>query len=728
MVALSTSSFALSISERVNSLLSKYSDLLLAGAVVLIVGILVIRIPPEMMDCLLAVNIGISALVLLVALYIPDASKFPSFPTILLLTTLFRLSLNVSSTRLILLEAYAGDVIGAFGNFVVQGNYVVGGVIFVVLVIVQFIVVAKGSERVAEVSARFTLDAMPGKQMSIDADLRAQQITPDQARERRLALERESKLYGAMDGAMKFVKGDAIAGIVISLVNIVGGMVVGVLQQGMSAGEAGQVYSLLTIGDGLVSQIPALLICVSAGLVVTRVASGDVKSGGYVARDIIDQILGQPKAIAIVGALLMFIGLTSPWTGFPLVPFVVLGLVGVGIGMPMLSRSGPALAAGAAEPAAAALPGALPGGKAADDAAVGVLLRQEPIPIILELSVDLAPLFCNAAGLALDETKRLLVGIRDHLTKELGVPFPPVSIRLGAKDLMFSQYAILIYECPVVKAMVSSSGATILCTPDRAASLGLANAKPADIPWARGQVCAISDADVELANKSGVTVLSAVGVIRNHLLWELRRHAAEFLGIQETGVLLDRLKQKCPDLVKATVPTLLNSQQVTEVLQRLLREQISVRDLRAIVESLARWAQTEKVPATLTEFVRRDLRRAICTQFAAGRQRLDAYYVQKDIHDVISAGEINRPGGRGRMTSDERDRIVEAFGSAVDPVMHATKRPVIITMPQSRRALRNVIESTLPDAAVLSFEELSPEFEVFPLGSISFASAAAARS
>ncbi|HEY7116349.1 MAG TPA: flagellar biosynthesis protein FlhA, partial [Tepidisphaeraceae bacterium] len=437
-------------SERMNSALSKHSDILLAVGVVIIVALLIFRVDQTVMDFLLALNISASLLILLTALYIPDAMKLPSFPTILLLTTLFRLALEVSATRLILLEADAGHIINAFGNFVVAGNFVVGGVIFLILTLVQFLVVAKGSERVAEVGARFTLDAMPGKQMSIDADLRNQLITPQEARDRRQMLERESKLYGAMDGAMKFVKGDAIAGIIIALVNIIGGMIIGILQQGMTAGEAAQTYSLLTIGDGLVAQIPALLICVSAGLVVTRVSSGSDAAGGgagHVAKDIVEQVLGNPKAIAVLAVLLVLTGFVP---GFPKFAFWTFAALAAALALPRLM--GPARSPVTA--LATATAGMAPGGRTSVSAAPGAAApadedrsllprRLYPIPVILELGRDLEPLFTTPDGAALPDARQAIeISVRALLSDETGIPFPPVSFRIDNPHLRPTEYAI----------------------------------------------------------------------------------------------------------------------------------------------------------------------------------------------------------------------------------------------------------------------------------------------
>jgi type III secretion protein V len=473
--------------------LARYSDVVLALAVVVIVGSMIVPIAPKMMDYLIATNIGISVAVLLAALYVSDASKLPSFPTILLLTTLFRLALNISSTRLILLEANAGDIIFAFGNFVVQGNFVVGGVVFVVLVLVQFIVITKGAERVAEVSARFTLDAMPGKQMSIDAEQRSGALTNEQARKRRQDLERESKLYGAMDGAMKFVKGDAIAAICIAIVNIVGGLVIGVTQMKMSPAEAAQTFSLLTIGDGLVSQIPSLLVGVAAGLVVTRVAGAkEEDQPTHVAGDIVEQIFGQWKAVAITCILLCALATTHPITGLPWGPFLVLaGVLAFGA---MGQHAMRILRGEPAEPEPAA-----------------DLLSTPPAAVSIVLSREVASLiFPENEPRQRRELVRQLEEARDRVARDAGVPIGALNVNEAAQGVPPGGYGLMIYETLVESAVLP-----------------------------RGKELRPGD---------------AAEILVSHLARLLRRHAAEFLGIHETRILFERLEKTHAGLVSSVPP------------------------------------------------------------------------------------------------------------------------------------------------------------------------------
>ena len=430
--------------EKKKGVLSKYSDIVIAGLVVSIVAMIIVPLPTQLLDLLIVTNISISVLLVLTAIYIQSALRISVFPTLLLITTLFRLALNVSSSRLILIQANAGEVIKDFGQFVVRGNYVVGAVIFIILTLVQFIVISKGSERVAEVAARFTLDAMPGKQMSIDADLRSGAIDQDEGKKKRRDLERESQLFGAMDGAMKFVKGDAIAGMIITVINIVGGLIIGVLQRGMPAADAAKVYTILTIGDGLVSQIPALLISTSAGIIVTRVGGDDEDSnlGG----DVIGQLTAYPKAIAIASVMLIVLGIVP---GLPGVPFLIMGgLAGFG-GYTLLKRQ-------REEAAMLALPdgGMVPVDGAADAPQAVEAGPKEPLnpesemfvpvvtPIVLEVSDALVPCVDSRqdGGRFLFE---LIPFMRDGLFVELGVRFPGVRAR-GNPHLPPGAYQIQI--------------------------------------------------------------------------------------------------------------------------------------------------------------------------------------------------------------------------------------------------------------------------------------------
>ncbi|MFO0692248.1 MAG: flagellar biosynthesis protein FlhA [Polyangiales bacterium] len=530
------------------------ADVALAAVVLLVVGMMIVPLPTHVLDVLLAANIALSVLLLLVAMYVGSGLELTSFPTLLLVTTLYRLALNVSSTRLVLLQADAGEVIRSFGDFVVRGNYVVGGVVFFLLTLIQFLVIAKGSERVAEVGARFTLDAMPGKQMSIDAELRSGALTQDEARAKRALLHRESQFYGAMDGAMKFVKGDAIAGIVITLVNILGGLAIGVAMRDLTVGESLRTYGLLTIGDGLVSQIPALLLSTSAGLVVTRVASEDAE--GSLGMDVAKQVFGRPRALLVAGGFLLLLAIVP---GLPGMPFLVLGALFLVLGARLSKAEAARARSGAGDGSSRLAPGR-------GDAVFLPLV----VPIALELGPEVAKLLVEGDA-PVPELTDGLATVRERIFASLGAPVPSARVRT-APALAPSAYVLSIQEVPVVEAELPA-GST------REAALS------AMLP-------AIEDA--------------------------LARRAPELFGLQEAQGLVDRLERAYPALVRHVVPKPLALPALTDVLRRLLEEGVSIRPLREILESLAHHAPLEKDPVELTELVRSSLRRALTHRHARG--------------------------------------------------------------------------------------------------------------
>ena len=716
------------------------ADLLLALGVAGIVALLVLPVPPVLMDALIATNISLAVLVLLVALYLNDAAKMPSFPTILLLATLFRLALNVGTTRLILLEGDAGSIITAFGQFVVGGDFIVGGVVFLVLVLVQFIVIAKGSERVAEVAARFTLDAMPGKQMAIDADIRSGLLDPAQGKARREEVGRESKLYGAMDGAMKFVKGDAIAGIVISLINVVGGLIIGTFRRGMSLGEAAEKYTLLTIGDGLVSQIPALLLSVAAGLVVTRVASGDGKSN--LASDISEQVGAQPKAIGVTAGILLLLGLSGPWTGFPVVPFLLLAAVAGGVLLlPRLVKNPTAAALEARARALpeldgevgrlpneqpsnkppttlAEIPGATsisgPAAGAGDDDAAAVVR-----PLVLEFHPSLEPLLLPADDGRRDEVQRKLKVTRLALSDIFGVPFPPVLLRPGSPKLRQNGYAVLVHNAPVATGHVAPGEGLAWCDADFAKESGLESAAESPLPWAPagGMVSRVARSDFDKARAASISVMPPEEVIVAHLRIALRRAAPQFMGVQQTSDLLERLKGPAGDLVKAVVPVLLTTQQVTEVFKRLLAEQVPIGDGRAALEALAKWGPQQKDPGELAELVRWEMRRALTAHFSASYGEFVFHPVSGEIEQALLDAQVNTPQGPvAALAPEDVWRLVKAVTERID--LRQTAFPVLVTSARTRRLLRSVLENDLPDVAVLSRSEVAPGVEQRPQATV----------
>jgi len=677
----------------------KSSDVVLAAAMAAVLGALIIPLPPWLLDLGLAINLAAAVALLVAALYARDALKVTSFPTLLLFTTLFRLALNVSSTRLALAEGHAGDVIQAFGEFVVRGDYVVGAVIFAILTLVQFLVVAKGAERVAEVSARFTLDAMPGKQMSIDADLRAGAIDQAQARRRRRNLERESQMFGAMDGAMKFVKGDVIAGLVIVAVNLLGGICIGILQNGMTMADAASIYALIAIGDGLVSQIPSLCIAVAAGLVVTRVASE--KEDDSLGAEIGSQLFGEAKALWVVAALCVAL---AAMPGMPHLTFL-----GLGAALGGLAHSLARMKAAVAEEDAAAAqakrkseagegaqggPGAPPESTVAP---VGVA------PLTVDLAPDLTPLAQEQGGAFVHQ---VLNRVRDELFYELGVRVPGIRVRTEAAYLPAGSYRILMDEVPAALGQVVPGALYALAQPEELAFLEL-KAEPAMEPSTGKPISRVSAEARARLEMAQVPLRSAGELIAEHLRSIIRARTAGFLGIQEVQGLLDGLEAHAPTLVKEAlqkVPLPL----LTEVLRKLVEEQVSIRNMRAILEALVA-PTTEGDASALAERCRQALSRYLSYKFAPSGP-LFAYLVDPEIEETLRSG-----GPRGPAPSPER------VAEILEGVKHLAMggQTVLLTAPDVRRTLRKLCEGTFPDVAVLTYGELDMNLQIRPLGRLS---------
>jgi type III secretion protein V len=645
----------------VHAFFTRYSDLGLAALVVLIVGMMIVPLPTFLLDLLISMNIGGAVILLLVAIYVGDVLRIATFPSLLLLTTLFRLALEVSATRLILLKANAGQVIHAFGSFVVSGNLVVGVVVFLILTTIQFIVIAKGSARVAEVGARFTLDAMPGKQMSIDAELRTGHIDANEARRRRALLARESQFFGAMDGAMKFVKGDAIAGIVVLIANSVGGLVIGVLMKGMDLFAALRTYTLLTIGEGLVTQIPALVLSTAAGILVTRVSSEE--EGGHLGSDIGRQILAQPKALAVAAALFFVLSLIP---GLPAVPFLVLGAL-LGLLAYRLMRTRPVQSGRADEfPGMRSLPGQ--GDLEHPKGMVSPLL----VPVAIDLSAALSESILPRKGLSRLESELLPV-LRETYFMETGIALPAVSVRANAASLAPGDYTIRLQEIPIAKGNAFGDVAgTRASTPDE--------------------------------------------IIAEHLLRVLRQHGHIFVGIQETQALLEGLQRTHPHLVREVVPKLVGPVLLADVLQRLAREGISLRHLGDILEALAKHAGGEGNAAVLAEEVRAALRRQITFKYSNPDGGVGVFFLDSMIEETVrEAIRITSAGSHLALEPELSGDIIRAVKRTVAEVAS----PVILTTGDIRRHLRGLLESEQPQIAVLAYQELLPEAKLQTLGRIS---------
>ncbi len=698
----------------INDLISKYSDLVLAALVLVVLGLVIIPLPAWLVDILLTIDITLSVLIILVALYITDALKLASFPTILLITTLYRLSLNIAATRLILSEGHAGEVIHAFGNFVVGGNYVVGVILFIIITLVNFIVIAKGAERVSEVGARFTLDAMPGKQMSIDADLRAGIINMEQAMERRSILQREAQMYGAMDGAMKFVKGDAIAGIIITIVNLIGGFIIGVVQRGMPFPDAIQTYSLLTIGDGLVAQIPALMISVSAGIVVTRVASETKESN--LGKEIVSQMTAYPKAIIIAGILLFILALIP---GLPHVPFLILSAILGTIAYFLLKAKKVETKEIAEMPKEQVV-------KKAIEKHGDVLPFIMPAPISLEVGEAIIPWVDDTqdGGRFINELIPLL---RHGLYYELGVNFPGIQVRGQNVDMEPESYIINISEVPVAKGKIYR-GCILVGEPLEQLSLfnikGVETIHPIDgsiVTW-------IAEEHKETAVQAGFRMWDVAEYLILHLSYILRKQAHEFLGLQEIQTLLNELEKSHPALVKELVPKVITVLQLSEIFQRLVQEEIAIRDLKSIFSTLAQWAEVERNTLMLTEHIRAGLKRYITHRYAGHSNTLAVYLLDPEIEDMVrNAIRSTEKGNYLALEPEMTQEIVEAVGKEIasHPFPPGARPPVILTTAEIRRYFRKIIELEFPQLAVLSYQELSENLRIQPIARVALARQAA---
>jgi type III secretion protein V len=662
----------------VASRLRSSGELLFALAVLSIVALLVMPLGPTLLDAGLALNLALSATILVVTLFSRDALRFTSFPTLLLLTTLFRLALNVSSTRLVIGTGEAGRIIEAFGRVMVQGNYVLGAVVFAILTLVQLLVVAKGAERVAEVAARFTLDALPGKQMAIDADLRSGFVDAAEARGRRRALERESQLYGAMEGALKFVKGDAIAGIAIVLVNVVGGLAAGALK-GMPLAEAARHYTLLAIGDGLVSQLPALLVAVSAAVAVTRVTGED--EGAGLGAEIGRQLTSDPRALAAVALLLGGLALAP---GLPAAPFLLLA-AGAGFGAWRIS-----------------IRRELGGAPSPEERAAVRLESLEPSTapdrVALELGEDLFALARADGGSAV---RCALGSLRDELQREAGVQISHVALRSGA--LPASGWALLVDELTVASGRAPRDERLSLAAPCDLALVGIASA-----PEENG--VAIAEEDAVRAAALGPLLDPVQRAIVGAALG-LRSCAHLLVGIQETQQLLDTLESSAPALVREAARQL-PPQLLAEVLRRLLEEGVSVRPLRTILESILEAGGASRGAAALTEGCRRALRRHI-GQRVAPSGAVDALLLDP------AAEALVREALDGEHAAVHPD-VAVMLASAVDTARTGS-RPLVLVATDLRRPLRNLLAPRVPDVVVLAFDELPPDLAVRPVGRLGLA-------
>ncbi|MEA2450860.1 MAG: flagellar biosynthesis protein FlhA [Thermoleophilaceae bacterium] len=681
----------------------KHTDLVAAGAVILVVVMMIVPLPAALIDLAITLNISAALAIVVATLYLPKALDFAAFPSMLLLTTLFRLAINISVTRLILLHGDAGAVVKSFGNFVVGGNVAVGLIIFLILIVIQFVVITNGAGRVAEVAARFTLDAMPGKQMAIDADLNAGQITDEDARKRRKEIGDEADFYGAMDGASKFVKGDAMAGVLITMINLIGGLVVGVAQQHMPFGQAIQHFSLLTVGDGLTAQIPALLISVATGILVTRSTSS--KDLG---NDIADQIMSQKKAPMVAGCVICAFALVP---GLPKLPFLLIGGMFVAIGYAL--KNG--IIAPSTEPElalAAAGVGALPAGEQPQletprDAAIDALSID---PLELSIGFGLVPLVDQKAGGSLLSR---VSNIRRQIASELGMVIPPVRIH-DEIGLDSHEYVIKVRGAEVARGRTMAGHQLAMDPGDAVGQLpGVQTTEPAfGLPaiW-------IADAQRAEAEALGYTVVDPESVIVTHLTEAIRSESFELLTRQETRQLLDQLKEHNAAVVDEIVPDVLSLGEIQRVLQSLLREGVSIRDLGVIVEAIGDKARLTRDPALLAEYARQALGRQITAPFLGPDRKLRAIALDPGVEQEVSESITATSDGEYlAMEPSRAHALVVALNDRVDGAATLGARPVLLCSARVRRHLRRLAEQSIPQLAVCSYNEIAPGIRVETVG------------
>ncbi len=677
--------------------LIKRSDIVLAIAVVGVVVLMIIPIPSMLLDILISVNIGVALLVLMVAMYTDRPLDFSVFPGMLLILTLFRLGINVASTRMILGEAYAGEIIESFGTFVIAGNYMVGIVIFLILVAINFMVITKGSGRISEVAARFTLDAMPGKQMAVDSDLNNGLIDEDEARHRREDIRREADFYGAMDGAAKFVRGDAQAGILITFINIIGGLVIGVVQLDMGFADALTTYTTLTIGDGLVSQIPSLIISVSAGIIVARAAS-EMNLG----REFTGQLLLRPRGVAITSGVLAFFALVP---GMPTVPFLMLS-VAMGVIAYQSSQSKKAH-----EREAVAIHTDKPALKKADK--IEDYLYVDPME--LEIGYGLIPLVdSEKEG---DLLSRITM-IRKQQAIQMGLVIPPVRIRDNIQ-LKPAEYVIKIRGNEVARGELKM-GSFLALNPGTATEKieGVATKEPTyGLPalWINSQ-------HKDRAENAGYTVVEPAAVLATHLVEVIKSNAHKLLSRKDVSNLIDNLKQDNPTVVEELIPNLMTIGGVHKVLQKLLKEAIPIRDLGSILETLSDYAPMTKDTDVLVEYVRYALSATITQRFMDNDGKIYALTLDPEVEQVMSdaAQKSSRAGQFGivDLPPNVINALYMSLSSQVDKMTASGRQPIILTSPTVRQAFRKLTEPVLPQLIVLSYGELLVNVQVESLGAI----------
>ncbi|MBN1420113.1 MAG: flagellar biosynthesis protein FlhA [Planctomycetes bacterium] len=682
--------------------IGRNKDLLFVFGTLAVLVVIIVQLPPVLMDVLLVVNLTIAVVILLTTIYVEKPLEFSVFPSLLLMTTFYRLALNIATTRLILgrtgeageTTTSAGRVVQAFGEFVAGNNVVVGFVVFSIIVIIQFVVITKGATRISEVAARFTLDAMPGKQLSIDADLNAGLIDEATARKRREAVTREADFYGAMDGASKFVRGDAIAGVIITLVNIVGGLLIGTLWRGMDLRTASEVFARLTIGDGLVSQVPAVVISISAGLIVTRsTARADLGT------DVVGQVFANPKALGITGGFLILL-LAS---GLP--KLVLIGAAAFCGSVAYFLRS-TRKSARREEEAAARKAAEKPAPEAIKDRVLAL------DPLELEVGYGLVPLVDSASG---GDLLARIGMIREKIAADLGFVVPAIRIRDNL-ELKPQEYAIKLRGIPIARATIQPGHHLAMDTGEARERIdGIETTEPAfglRAIW-------IPEAHRARAEALGYTVVDPPSVIATHLTEILRRHAGDLLTREEVASLLEKVKKTSPAVVNELVPDVLKAGDIQKVLQNLLRERISIRDLETILETLADWAPRTKDPEILTEYARHALGRAISHTHRDADGRIHAVALDPVLEDFVEkATERTDRGARLSLNPELANAVVARTAEELEKLLASGRPPVVVCAPQVRSQVRKLLERQIQGLAVLSYGEIVREVPLEIVGTV----------
>ncbi|MGR3176405.1 MAG: flagellar biosynthesis protein FlhA [Candidatus Scalindua sp.] len=677
--------------------LFKHSEFVLAAGVLVILIVLVVPLPTFLLDILITVNISMSFLVLLVTLHVKRALEISAYPSLLLFLTLFRLALNVASTRLILMHADAGRVIEAFGNFVVGGNVVIGMVIFIILTVVQFIVITKGATRVSEVAARFTLDAMPGKQMSIDADLNSGAITEGEARERRTDIAREAEFYGSMDGASKFVSGDAIAGIIITIINIAGGIVIGGLMQGMAITEAISTYTILTVGDGLVTQIPSLINATSAALLITKASSKH-----SLGQDLATQLFSAPKALGFASGILLVFGLIP---GLPKIPFFLMAAL---FGTLFVLTRKRATSADSREGTEEKVEKAKQEKEPEDE--FERLLQVDRMGI--EVGYKLVPLVDpKKAGGVLSRINSL----RKQLARDIGIIIPPIRLRDNLQ-LPPNGYTIKIKGQTVDKGELLPDSFLALGEEGVKPIEGIATTDPAyGLPgkW-------VTEAKKEAAEAAGYTVIDPTSVLVTHLTETIKTYAHEIITREDIQKLIDTTKKDSPTLVSEFTPNVLTLGVVQEVVRNLLKERISIKDFVTILETLIDYAPVTKDPEILTEHVRQRLCRTLCGQYQSESSKISTISFEPGLEQEIM-NSIHEMGNKSVLALEPNyaQKIVEAVTETIRKAYASSNNTVLLTSSVLRSHIRKLTETALPYLPVLSYKEIAPGVQIESLGTVS---------